>query len=125
MADIVTSYKPNSSALNCAVGSTSWRVISSDGNAYASISALLAAGKTPFASQDAGNFSEVSVRSIATGGTSDGSAFEVEINKASAPTNGAFCSGSGQTIVNPDGPVWNLWAKMSVSTDILNIRMRW
>lgn len=125
MADFVTSYKPNSAALNCTVGSTSWRVISSDGNAYASLAALAAANKTPYAAQEAGNFAEVSVRSIATGGTTDGSGFEVEVNKSAAPTNGTFCSGSGQTIVNPDGPIWNLWVKMSSATDILNMRMRW
>jgi hypothetical protein len=112
-----------------APGDTSIRILASDGSSYTTLALLEAAGKIPFPGLDPGmNLGKLSVRSIATGGTSDGSAFYYLISQTqpSSTANMKYVSGGGQerqmgsdkSLGNELLMLWQLWFAMSVGTDI-------
>lgn len=72
---------------------------------------------------DATRFQAATLRSVATGGVTDGSAFQFSLNQTVAPTVGKLVSGSGQTETIP-GAARSLWVK-GTSGDILNIEIYW
>lgn len=112
-----------------APGDTSIRILASDGSSYTTLALLQAAGKTPFPGLDPGmNLGKLSTRSIATGGTADGSPFSFLYNQAKPASIAAmkYQSGSGQerqegstkSLGNELFMLWELWFAMSVGTDI-------
>lgn len=113
-----------------APGDTAIRILAADGSSYTTLALLEAAGKTPWPGLDPGmNMGKLSIRSIATGGTTDGSGFNYIINeiKPSAISSMKRVSGGGQerqsgstkAFGNDLQFVWQLWFAMSVSTDII------
>lgn len=120
MAILVTENAP---------GDTSIRILASDGSSYTTFALLEAAGKEPWPGLDTGmNLGKLSVRSIATGGATNGSPFNYVYNQTqpSAISTMKFVSGGGQERQSGSDSafvnhlmLWQLWFAMSVSTDML------
>lgn len=116
--------------LEVAVGSTSWRVISSDGNAYASVAALLAAGKQPFPKSDGtiGLDLGMKLQSVTLSTSSagaPGSAFYVAFNPQTAPSGTAGEFVEAGIYFNETGHVSQLWVSLTASSDVLQILARY
>lgn len=112
------------------VGSSAWRIVSTDGNLYTDLAALLTAGKTPFPGGDPGMFpTQLMIRSR-TAAHADGGNFLVATNLATAPADTAAMvvdGAGGQTLVLPGvSPVSvvhivNVWIKPVTGTDYMVI----
>ena len=103
------SHAPNSTVINFTPGdNTAWHLVTGF------------PGLPPGA-----RYVAATVRSVATGGATDGSPFQVLYNQAAQPANGTagkLISGSGQTETLP-GALYNLYVKASVATDIIQVEV--
>lgn len=127
---LILSQAPGKYALQVTPGTTSWVVISSDGNAYTSVAALLAAGKTWFprtngtVGLDLGmKIQSITISTVNSG--APGSAFYVAFNPQAPPsgTAGEFIS-SGVYDVET-GHISQLWIALTAATDVINILARY
>lgn len=96
---------PNRVFVNHAPGNTNWNQVSVPSQVPAQA------------------FAGVLMKSRATGGTSDGSAFLANWDAASAPSDGLLISGSGQTLDLQYNH--NLWLKLTAATDSVNLLFYW
>lgn len=117
-------------ALEVAPATTSWRVISSDGGAYATVAALLAAGKQPFPKSDGtiGLDPGMKLQSL-TLSTSNagaaGSGFYVAYNPQTPPSGTAAEFIETTVYFTEVGHIWQLWVSLTVSSDTLQILARY
>lgn len=119
----VENYRPNRLAIQDSQNDTNWHILATDGTAYTTLALLLAAGKSPFPSLDPGVYCHPVLKSLASGGTTDGSPFHFAWNKLTAPTDATSMevSGNGQTWELP-GMILNLlWLEKSVGSDLINV----
>lgn len=130
MASLVFGHAPGKYPLQVTPGTTSWVVISSDGNAYTSVAALLAAGKTWFPRTngtiglDLGmKIQSITLSTVNAG--APGSAFYVAFNPQTPPTGtaGEFIS-SGLYDVET-GHISQLWIGLTAAGDTLDILARY
>lgn len=104
-------------------GDTNWHVIgvkSGSLTLYSSVAALNTDGAKEFPNKDQGYQNiMMNVHSLATGGTTAGSAMFFWFNTATAPTYGKFVD-AGKDI-SVESNIYNVWVKMTASTDIAEI----
>lgn len=106
MAELTFPHLPNQIDYNYAPGDTAWHDIT--------------------ASLDAGYVGKPGVagtiRTQAASGLADGSPCKFKINGVipTLDTQGRLVSGSGQTFSSP-GPLWKMFVRATVSTDIIQI----
>lgn len=105
MSTISVGFGPNQIEVQYAPGNTNWnKVLDANSNTFPA----LPPGCT---------LQGISLRTVATGGTSSGSPFQVAFNQASAPSFGYLVGGEdGADLVLPI-TVWNIWIKLTASTD--------
>lgn len=118
-------YRPNRLPVQFSASSTDWNILATDGTGYATYAALLAANKTTYPGTPAQfptGLPEMSVRSAATGGLTDGSPFLIRTNGLDVPSESEdLISGSGQTYVFKNDAIKQVWVKKTVGTDVIII----
>lgn len=117
-------------SINADPNSTDWVIVASDGTCYTTAALMAAAGKVAWPALDAGmGCQSVTAKSLASDGVSNGSAFQIAFNAASAPSTGQHVSGGGQALTLAAGQVegmrhiYSVWIKASDATDLLNITL--
>lgn len=115
-------YNPNRVRVQYSENATGWKILATDGTGYDTYVALLAAGKTTYPGSPAQfpiGIPNMTARSVATGGVTDGSPMQIITNTLDTPTTeDDLISGSGQTLVYTDEAIKNVWVKKSAGTDI-------
>lgn len=127
---LIFNQAPGKYPLQVVPASTAWRVISSDGGAYATVAALLAAGKQPFPKSDGTigldlgmKIQSITLSTVNAG--APGSAFYVAFNPQTPPTGtAAEFIASGAYDVEP-GHISQLWVSLTVAGDTLDILARY
>ena len=135
---LIQKYYPNKLELDFVPGITTWFVPATDGTTFASLSALIAAGKRPGPnsytlagvlqpgidySVGIGNLSLQSDNS-----TSPGSAIYTTYNQAIAPTSDVpaeLAAQSSSSYYEDVGALWNVWVRMTSATDKIRITIRY
>lgn len=118
-------YKPNRVRAQFSTNSTSWQLIGmlNGGTGYDSYAALIAAGDKTFPGSVTDfpiGIPDMIARSVASGGTTDGSPFQIMTNTVYTPTaEDDLVSGSGQTLTYKDDCIKQVWVKKSAGTDIV------
>jgi hypothetical protein len=106
-------------------GTTGIYILGTNGTAYSTYASLVSAGTTPWPGLDPGmnSFGVLSVRSILTSGTSDGSPFFYSKNKTKPASTAVmiYVDSGGQERETPSGPLWQVWVSMTVSTDLVGV----
>jgi hypothetical protein len=98
---------------------TTWHVVATDGTGYASVAAIIAAGKRPWPFLPGGSMvNALSLESIAAAGGA-GSQFYYAWNTTTTPTTGVSVV-TGVRQVSP-GMVYNLWIMKTVATDVIEL----
>lgn len=122
MPDIMK-YRPNRVRMQFSTNDTGWNLLATDGTGYSTYAALLAAGKTTYPGSVTDFPTGIPLmiaRSVAAGGVTDGSPFQILTNSLATPTaEDDLVSGSGQTIVYEDDSIKQVWVKKSAGTDII------
>lgn len=119
MAVFASQYAPNPKRAVCDPDAATWVIVASDGTAYATYAALIAAGKTPYPGLDAGGFLESCLIKSKTSAGADGSPFLFRTNGTAAPASddeAVSVSGSGQAWP-VHCPFELIWIRLTVSTD--------
>lgn len=115
-------YRPNRVYAQFSTNDTGWNIIATDGTGYSSYAALVSAGKTPFpgaVSDFPTGIPQMLARSVASGGTTDGSPIQIKTQGIGTPTQeDDLISGSGQTLTYNDDSIKLVWVKKSAGTDI-------
>lgn len=125
---LIFPHSPNTVSAFAAPGSTSWVVVAMDGTTYTTTAALVAAGKTFFPYGNASvqgldlgmKLQTLTLTSVNAGAA--GSAFYFSKNPQVTPsgTIGEFVNNNGMQIVVP-GTVWQIWIKLTASTDTIEL----
>lgn len=107
---------------------TTWRVVASDLVPYASMTALLAAGKKPWPGLEQGQTCETLIVRSDNASGADGSPFYIAFNRTDAllPTDATaddLVSGAGQQFV--DQQARNVWIRKTVAGDRIFLRGRY
>lgn len=119
-------YYPNRTPrLQVTPGDTNWHLVGKSGTLYATYAALVAANDYPWPGKPFDfptGIPFLDVRSIATGGATDGSPIDIITNDTATPgTPEEFISGNGQHMIYDNDGVKCLWVKTSVPGDIVQI----
>ena len=129
---------PNRIELEVVPGVITWVVLATDGTTYATLAALVAAGKKAWPQSytlsgvlqpGIDNFTglgPLTAQSDAAG--SAGSAFYIEINQASAPSSdnpGALVLSGGSASYDDVASLYNVWVRMTSPSDKLRLTLRY
>ena len=126
---ISKSYLAGKNPISIALGDTDWHCISREGAPYDTVALLLAAGD--HCAGDYGNGAkagEVLVRTVVTASNADGSAVGLKFDTVTTPTvigdADIVVSGAGQQ-VSDLGPWTILWVRLTGSSDVLKLTIRY
>jgi hypothetical protein len=130
---LTSAARPNRKEVNAvaAGGATSVQILGNDGNGYASVAAMQAAGVTPWPSLSLGSGDCIlKTKGLAAGGVTPGSPYLIWINGIKAgnvlpTTGGDEIAGSDYTQIDGPGYINTICFQLTAGTDTPEFLVSW